>query len=564
MIFCCSGFYYGVKYDKSDMTEENFRKAWNHPAARYFRRTVNKKGANPICAYCQSVDRFDPENNRRYYEIGAKADGDVPVHGSQCRFLSPSRPTAAQGAATMPAGRNPRILFLGNIAQNGYLATKFLRRAGYEADLLIYRYTHLMGQPEWEDAEILGNPPHFDAVWKDYVADEYRRPEWVREIRWPPRTLPRRALNRLRRAGLWPNPANNTVGGATRRRLAARFQERFGAERGPLQAGDIDSVVNYCNNPGIPAAVFRQYDLFIGAAYDAILPMLLAPGRPYLAFEHGTMRDLPFEDSAWGRLLALAYDQADACIITNPDCIASALRLGLCNFRFMPHPVDYKHLDLRPPPPLEQSLGIPAGPLVFAPARHDWDIKGNQEALAGFARFLAASGRSDVRLLLLEWGKEVERSRALIRQLGIERNVVWRPVLSGKAFRNALAAADVVLDQFVLGVFGSTVPQALAAGKPVVASYDETKNSWAFPVAPPLCRAGDAVEIAAQLRRLFDDPSQFRRLAAESRAWFHRHHSPDRVAEILTEMIAACYERKSASPPRAGQRRKPAVGALSA
>ena len=74
MIFCCSGFYYGVQYDKSDMTEENFRKAWNHPAARHFRRTVNKKGANPICAYCQSVDRFDPENNRRYYEIGAKAE----------------------------------------------------------------------------------------------------------------------------------------------------------------------------------------------------------------------------------------------------------------------------------------------------------------------------------------------------------------------------------------------------------------------------------------------------------------------------------------------------------
>ena len=93
---------------------------------------------------------------------------------------------------------------------------------------------------------------------------------------------------------------------------------------------------------------------------------------------------------------------------------------------------------------------------------------------------------------------------------------------------------EVVLDQFVLGVFGSTVPQALAAGKPVVASYDETKNSWAFPAAPPLCRAGDAGEIAVQLRRLFEDPGESRRLAAESRVWFHQHHSPDRVLEILT------------------------------
>ncbi len=464
----------------------------------------------------------------------------------------------------MPAGRNPRILFLGNIAENGYLATKFLRRAGFAADLLIYRYTHLMGQPEWEDAEIRGDPPHFDAVWKDYVADEYRRPEWVREIRWPPRSLPRRAMNRLRRARLWPNPANNAVGGAVRRRLTARFQDRFVAERGPLQAGDIDSVVNYCNNPGIPAALFREYDVFIGAAYDAILPMLFAPGRPYIAFEHGTMRDMPFADSAWGRLLALAYDQADACIITNPDCIASALRLGLCNFRFLPHPVDYKHLSLRPPPPLEQSLGIPAGPLVFAPARHDWGVKGNQEALAGFARSWPPLAAATCACSSWNGGRRWSGPGRLVRQLGIEGSVVWRPVLSGKAFRDVLAAADVVLDQFVLGVFGSTVPQALAAGKPVVAAYDEAKNSWAFPLAPPLCRARDAVEIAAQLRRLFDDPGQFRRFAAESRAWFHRYHSPDRVVEILKEMIAACYERKAASSPRAGQRRKPAVGAFSA
>jgi MoaA/NifB/PqqE/SkfB family radical SAM enzyme len=73
MIFCCSGFYYGVKYDKSDLSEEKFREIWNHPIARYFRRTANKKGANSICAYCQSVDRFDPANNPLYYKIGKEA-----------------------------------------------------------------------------------------------------------------------------------------------------------------------------------------------------------------------------------------------------------------------------------------------------------------------------------------------------------------------------------------------------------------------------------------------------------------------------------------------------------
>ena len=36
MIFCCSAFHYGVKYDKGDLAEENFRKVWNHPAAQAF------------------------------------------------------------------------------------------------------------------------------------------------------------------------------------------------------------------------------------------------------------------------------------------------------------------------------------------------------------------------------------------------------------------------------------------------------------------------------------------------------------------------------------------------
>ena len=79
MIFCCTAFHYGVKYDKGSLTEEDFRKVWNHPTARHFRRTVNQKGANPICDYCQSVDRFDPENNRQYVRLH---DGDAHARRS--------------------------------------------------------------------------------------------------------------------------------------------------------------------------------------------------------------------------------------------------------------------------------------------------------------------------------------------------------------------------------------------------------------------------------------------------------------------------------------------------
>ena len=45
-----------------------------------------------------------------------------------------------------------KILHVGNVAMNAYNNAKFLRRRRIEADVLVCDYTHIMGQPEWEDA----------------------------------------------------------------------------------------------------------------------------------------------------------------------------------------------------------------------------------------------------------------------------------------------------------------------------------------------------------------------------------------------------------------------------
>ena len=51
-------------------------------------------------------------------------------------------------------GRKLRVLHVGNICNNAYLAAKFLRRAGVDADVLCYNYYHIMGMPEWEELDI--------------------------------------------------------------------------------------------------------------------------------------------------------------------------------------------------------------------------------------------------------------------------------------------------------------------------------------------------------------------------------------------------------------------------
>ena len=76
-------------------------------------------------------------------------------------------------------GRKLRVLHVGNIYNNAYLAAKFLRRAGVDADVLCYDYYHIMGTPEWEELDIQHD-------WHDDYRprfarediDDYRRPDW--------------------------------------------------------------------------------------------------------------------------------------------------------------------------------------------------------------------------------------------------------------------------------------------------------------------------------------------------------------------------------------------------
>ena len=51
------------------------------------------------------------------------------------------------------------------------------------------------------------------------------------------------------------------------------------------------------------AKLFAHYDLVCGYATDGMYPMLVG-GVPYVAFEHGTIRNIPFEPTPQGRLCA--------------------------------------------------------------------------------------------------------------------------------------------------------------------------------------------------------------------------------------------------------------------
>ena len=76
-------------------------------------------------------------------------------------------------------GRKLRILHVGNIANNAYHDAKLLNAAGAECDVLCHEYYHIMGCPEWEDADFeAAVTNHHYPDWSALDRGEFERPRW--------------------------------------------------------------------------------------------------------------------------------------------------------------------------------------------------------------------------------------------------------------------------------------------------------------------------------------------------------------------------------------------------
>lgn len=76
-------------------------------------------------------------------------------------------------------GRPPRVLHLGNVANNAYFNAKMLQAAGVAGDVLSDDTYHIMGCPEWEEADCQGDLRNqFFPAWDAVELNGYHRPRW--------------------------------------------------------------------------------------------------------------------------------------------------------------------------------------------------------------------------------------------------------------------------------------------------------------------------------------------------------------------------------------------------
>ena len=537
----------------------------------------------------------------------------------------------------------PRVLHIGNIANNAYNNAKLFNEHGFDCDVICPNYYHIMGCPEWEDAEIDGDiGDQFRPDWTRVDLNGFHRPEWF--VQGPIHLCIKylyhkrtgnldksnkiwetlSVINRTREVGifrriylyssaltdsLWrvlmkildPHWVIATVFRIPVFARARSFIKKARAEGGRYPGNVVVRLVNIfinlmililsiplvlinkitghdkklkemvrylnsCFNELFPDRsddikpvdiglqvyekdwwdrLFRHYDFIQGYAVDPIMPMLSQV--PYFAFEHGTLRTIPFEKNATGRLTALAYAKAEQVFVTNTDCIANARLLAGERVTVIPHPFDERRMDnIEGWTELRKQLcdEIGADLLIFWPTRHDWvkdagyADKANDVFIHAFSRLVK---KHNLGIICCRWGHNVRDSSNLFEKLGCSERVKWMEPMCLRKYERMMKACDVIADQFLLGAFGGVTFRGLAAGRPVCTYLNEDEIKAAYGEVPPIINCHTVDEITEKLDALFSSHELREDMEKKSVVWMKKYHSGTDTA--LKQ--AACYLRQS-------------------
>lgn len=396
-----------------------------------------------------------------------------------------------------------RFGFCGNIANTMYMRAVPLRKVGIDVDIYVHpQDDYIMSFPSWE--EFSGTLP----IGSTSYSEALKLGCGLTEV-----------------SGVWQLPEIMD--------WKATYQD-CGLDF--LRKEDVDSFSSYL--PLIKTLIALQKSDALWATQAVYLAYLA--NRPYIVSQSGG--DIWFEASrsdTLGQLMRIAFSKSRLIVVSNPWTYAHARRYGFSNLVYMPKILDenvYCPGQGESRQAWEQATGGKF--FVLTSSRLDEKNKGSSIGLRGFATFSKRCPQA--RLVLIGWGKDEDKERRLLTKLGIDDKVLILP-LSGKALlRDYLRSADVFIDQFVLGYFGSAAMEGMACGLPVIGRINSAQyEALAETGTPPILNANSPNEVAIHLEKLYKDLSYRRELSNSHRRWLCLNHGSERWLPEYTAVLTA-------------------------
>lgn len=164
--------------------------------------------------------------------------------------------------------------------------------------------------------------------------------------------------------------------------------------------------------------------------------------------------------------------------------------------------------------------------MIFFGARNnfshpsDTNAKGIDIFIEGYSRFCKSNSSIKSVVVFTEYGKDVDQAKLLAHQLGIGNNCVWFPKMYRKDLMVGLSMADVCCGQFGISwIQNGTILEALVAGKPLITwrdsfQYGDQEGLY------PIYNANSPEEIASRLEEYSTDPVRGHEMGVEGRLWY--------------------------------------------
>lgn len=473
--------------------------------------------------------------------------------------------------------KKTKILHIGNIANNAYLNAKILNESGkYNCDVLVPDYYHIMGSPEWEDAKLTESVDEFFPNWKKCNLEGFKRPEWFSN---GPRIYAiKYLLNKNIKDSFLAKIFMSIFSLLNSRsffgkafniflKIITIIYYKFFSRHDPIKNKFYDEMCNTFFHDFINLFPHRikelnfferlffsykqlgeikdlceKYDIVHAYGTDPIWPYVSNISN-YISYEHATIRYLPFQKSILGRLVAVSYAKSKHVVITNCDSNKYAKLLKVKNFSFVPHPINERWVNYKYGKSLRNKLEkqLNSDFILFHPPRQHWEdwrklqkvknyridpawYKGNDIFYEGFAKFVEKT-KSNSSIVCVNWGASVKKSKSLQKKLKIYDRVLWIDPVSCFKMTDYVKSADILVDQFWVGAFGSTLPKAFQNGIPGMCNINEKDHKWCLDEMPPALNAKTVEDVYSLLLKSYNNRTWLKKIGLIGKDWYEKYHS---------------------------------------
>lgn len=168
--------------------------------------------------------------------------------------------------------------------------------------------------------------------------------------------------------------------------------------------------------------------------------------------------------------------------------------------------------------------------VALSDEEHLISTKNSDWLIYAFAKLIAARPNLCPRLFIVEYGPDVEPTKELVVQLGIQKFVTWLPKMARRELMWLLRRVSVGVGEFMnphCMIWGGTGWETLASGKPLLQAFrfeeGEFERIYGFS-PPPILPVRTEEDVLKRLLFVADHPEQAAEIGERAREWFNTYN----------------------------------------